>query len=279
MLFVLSGVSQYSGAAIAVLMFSYLPAVSVAWFRIAFSALVLLAWRRPWRHRWSRRELAASGIFGLLLASMNITFYIAISRLPLGTVVAIEFIGPVVVAAFTNHTARELWGALLAGVGVALLAGVELRGGLTESVVIGLVCTLAAAACWAGYILTGRRIAIQRDGINSLAVGMTIGALAFMPAGFGGARAWIHPGWLAALIGIAVLSSVIPYAIEQVVLTKLSPARFAVLLALLPVVAAATGAIVLGQIPGPMELGGVVLVCLAIMLATRQRDSQQPPLG
>ena len=106
------------------------------------SAVVLLAWRRPWRQSWTRRELGAAALFGVVLATMNVVFYIAIDYLPLGTAVAIEFLGPVAVAGVTGRGWRDRVGIALAAVGVVLLAGVQLEGGLTTDVVIGLVAIL-----------------------------------------------------------------------------------------------------------------------------------------
>ena len=97
-LFLASGFTQYAGAALAIGLFAVIPAASVAWWRLAVSAVVLLAWRRPWRQSWTRRELAAAALFGVVLATMNVVFYVAIEYLPLGTAVAIEFLGPVAVA-------------------------------------------------------------------------------------------------------------------------------------------------------------------------------------
>jgi inner membrane transporter RhtA len=133
------------------------------------------------------------------------------------------------------------------------------------------VAIAASAAAWAGYILLGRRIAVKRDGISALAVGMTAGAVLYCPLAFGAIVPVVSdPGRAAAVIGIAVLSSVIPYAIEQVVLRRVTAARFSILLALLPVTAAVTGAVLLSQRPSLLEVLGMVLVCAAIVLSGRR---------
>ncbi len=271
LLFLASGFTQYAGAALAVGLFTVLSAASVAWWRLAVSAVVLLAWRRPWRQDWTRRELAGAALFGVVLATMNVVFYIAIEHLPLGTAVAIEFLGPVAVAAFTGRGWRDRVGIALAGLGVVLLAGVQLEGGVDSGVVIGLVAIAGSAAAWAGYILLGRRIALERDGISALAVGMTAGALLYCPLAFGAVAPVLgDPVRLVAVIGIAVLSSVIPYAIEQVVLRRVTAARFSILLALLPVTAAVIGAVLLSQRPSVVDVVGMVLVCAAIVLSGRR---------
>ncbi len=271
LLFLASGLTQYCGAAIAVGLFAVLAAPAVAWWRILVSAVVLVAWRRPWRQSWSRRDLLAAAVFGLVLATMNVTFYIAIDHLPLGTAVAIEFLGPVVVAGVTGRGWRDRVGIAIAAGGVVLLAGVQIETGLNSGVVVGLLAILGAAAAWAAYILLGRRLAVRRDGISALAVGMTAGALAFLPVGAGTIGTVLTDWRLAlAVCGVAVLSSVIPYVIEQVVLRRVTAARFAILLAMLPVTAAVIGAVVLGQLPTFAELVGIILVCVAIVLSAQR---------
>jgi inner membrane transporter RhtA len=278
-LFLGSGFTQYCGAALAIGLFAVIPAASVAWWRLAVSAVVLLAWRRPWRQPWTRRELGAAALFGVVLATMNVVFYVAIAYLPLGTAVAIEFLGPVVVAGVTGRGWRDRLGIGLAAVGVVALAGVQLEGGLTHDVVIGLVAILGSAAAWAGYILLGRRIAVKRDGIGALAVGMTAGAVVYSPLAIGAVAPVVtDAGRAAAVVGIAVLSSVIPYAIEQVVLRRVSAARFAILLALLPVTALIVGAVFLAQLPSPLEVAGMVLVCAAIVLSGQRPVGPDSPL-
>jgi len=282
-LFLASGCTQYYGAALAVGLFAVLPAASVAWWRLAVSASILIAWRRPWRQPWTARELGASAVFGIVLASMNVAFYLAIAHLPLGTAVAIEFLGPVAVAAATGHGWRDRVSIALALAGVVLLAGVQLEGGLTADVVMGLVAIFASAAAWAGYIVLGRRIAVRRDGISSLAVGMSAGALLYSPLAIGAVGPVVtDPSLALSILGIAVLSSVIPYVIEQIVLRRVSAARFAILLSLLPVTAAVVGAVFLAQRPSVLEVLGMALVCVAIVLSADRSGAidgpEAPPL-
>jgi inner membrane transporter RhtA len=288
-LFLVSGLAQYGGAALAVALFAVIASPTVAWLRIAVAAVVLIAWRRPWRARWTRADLLAAVAFGVVLAAMNVSFYVAIDVLPLGTAVAIEFLGPVAVAAVTGRTWRERLGIVVAGAGVVALAGVELTTGGADAV-RGLVAIGVAAACWAGYILLGRRVAqgartgrgapdgpgadaaAGPSGIDSLAVGMTAGALVGAPFLAGPAAPVLHDaGMAAAVVGIAVLSSVVPYGIEQVVLRRVTAATFAVLLAMLPATAAVVGAVALRQWPHGWEVVGLACVSLAIVLTATRR--------
>jgi len=272
LLFVVSGLTQYLGAALAVGIFGTIAASSVAWLRIAVAAGVLVLWRRPWRSRWSGRDLRTAVVFGVVLGVMNVAFYIAIDHLPLGTAVSIEFLGPVAVAAVTGRGWRDRVGIAIAAVGVVLLAGVSLEAG--PDAAIGLVAIGVAAACWAAYILLGRRVArAATGGITGLSVAMAAGAVVLAPFLAGGAAPVLHDPRLAALVvGIAVCSSVIPYALEQVVLRRVRAATFAVLLAMLPATAAVVGAVVLHQVPHGLEVVGLLLVSGAIVLTGLDRD-------
>lgn len=278
-LFVFSGLAQYLGAALAVGLFADLAAPAVAWLRVLVAALVLVVWRRPWRMPWTRRDVLGVVLFGLALGGMNVSFYIAIDHLPLGTAVAIEFIGPVAVAAVTGVTWRERAGVGLAAVGVALLAGVTLTLGGSEAR-LGLVAIVVAAAFWAAYIIIGRRIALRGDGVTRLSVAMTVAALVLAPA-LAAPAAPVLGSWrlVAAVVGVGVLSSVLPYVVEQIVLRRVSAASFAVLLAMLPATAAAVGALALRQLPHVLDVAGLVLVSAAIVLTTRRRqtDVEPPP--
>jgi inner membrane transporter RhtA len=279
LLFVLSGLTQYAGAALAVGLFASIAAPTVAWLRILVAAVVLVLWRRPWRTRWTRSDLRTVALFGVVLAAMNVTFYIAIDHLPLGTAVAIEFAGPVAVAAVTGRGWRERVAIGVAAVGVVLLAGVSLESGGDSR--IGLLAALLAAAFWAAYILLGRRVATAHSGgVTGLALAMTVGALVFAPFLADGAAPVLgDPALAAAVVGVGVLSSVIPYAIEQVVLRRVRPATFAVLLALLPATAAVVGLVVLDQVPHALDVVGLVLVSGAIALTARSSDAaeESPP--
>lgn len=263
-LFVTGAVSQYTGSALAVLLFASVDAAGVAWLRVAAAAGVLCAWRRPWRAAWTRRRLALVAAFGGVLAVMNLCFYLAIARLPLGTAVAIEFIGPVAVAALGSRTRRDGVALALAGAGVALLADVRIAGSP-----LGVALALAAGALWAGYIVLGHRVAgeLSLRPHDGLAAGMAAGALLLAPAlAWRAGPAFADPGLLAACLGVGVLASVVPYALEQVAMRRLSRARFALLLALLPATAAVVGGIVLGQVPRPAEAVGIALVVAATAL-------------
>ncbi len=271
-LFVTGAVTQYVGSGLAVLLFAVVPVPGVTWLRVVAGAAVLLAWRRPWQASWTRGTLILAAAFGCVLAAMNLTFYEAIDRLPLGTTVAIEFCGPVAVAALGSRGRRDAAALALAAAGVALLADVHIAGSP-----LGVALALVAGGCWAGYVVLGHRVSTARGlrAQDGLAFGMACGALALTPVGLldGAAQAVAVPWRLAAGLGVGVLSSAVPYALEQVAMRRLPRARFALLLALLPATAAVVGAVVLGQVPALLELVGIGLVCGAAGL----RSHQGPP--
>jgi inner membrane transporter RhtA len=263
-LFILGAISQYVGAALAVLLFASVPAAGVAWLRVVAAAAVLVAWRRPWQTRWTAARLRLTAAFGIALALMNLTFYLAIDRLPLGTAVAIEFVGPIAVAALGSRTRRDAFALLLAVAGVLALADVHLTGSPG-----GFALAVAAGVLWAGYIVLGHRVAAdpQLRAQDGLALAMAIGALALAPFLVSSAvPALVDPLLLAACLAVGVASSVVPYGLEQVAMRRLPRARFALLLALLPATATIVGALVLGQVPGLVESAGITLVVIAASL-------------
>ncbi|MGW6422062.1 EamA family transporter [Nocardia sp. NPDC055053] len=279
MVFIVAATSQYVGAALGVFLFDTTEPSTVAWLRAAAAGVALLAWRRPWRTRWTRRGIAVAAGFGVVTLSMNIVFYEAIARIPLGTAVAIEFLGPVAVATLGSRRARDFVAVALVAVGVVLLAGVQL-----DVEPVGVAFALASAILWAAYILVGKRVADSGDGQDSLAVGMAAAAVLLAPlvlipqlavdaAVFADPRTWLLG------LGVGVLSSAVPYALDQVVLTAVGRARFALLLALLPATATVVGALALSQRLTIQELTGIALVMLALTvsaLPTRQ-PAPEPP--
>ena len=283
--FIVGAVSQYLGAAIGVFLFETIEPATVAWLRAAAAAAVLVCWRRPWRVRWTRHSLLVTAGFGLVTVCMNVAFYESISRIPLGTAVAIEFAGPVAVAALGSRRMRDGLAVLLVAAGVVLLAGTQTRGQSDVSADVqwvGVALALIAAVMWAGYILLGKRVADTGDGVDSLAVGMALGAAVLAPilvttqslrdaSVFADPRTWLLGA------GIGVLSSAIPYALDQRVLATIGRARFALLLALLPATAAVVGAAVLAQHPSVGEIGGIALVMLALVISARAAPAAQGP--
>ena len=265
-LFAFSGISQYTGAVIAVSLFDDVSPGTVAWLRVIGATIVLMAftWRR--QRGWTRREVYAAMLFGTATALMNVTFYFAIERIDLGKSVVIEFIGPIAVAAAFTRTRRNTVALVLAVVGVVVLSGVEID---TEP--LGLLFVFMASAMWAAYIIIGRHVAGFDRGSAGLALGMAFGAVVLVPFGAPGIGAVVgHPGWLLAALSVGVLSNVVGYGIDQHVLRRVPVRRFALLLALLPVTAMFVGFIALDQTPTWVDLLGAALVITGVAIQERE---------
>ncbi|CAN5156532.1 EamA family transporter [soil metagenome] len=267
--FMVGAVSQYMGAAVGVVLFETTEPATVAWLRAAAAAAILICWRRPWHRRWTRRGVLTAAAFGVVTVGMNFAFFESIARIPLGTAVAIEFAGPIAVATLGSRRVRDILAVILVAAGVLLLAGVQ-----TPAERAGVGFALVAAALWAGYILLGKLVADSGTGLDSLAVGLAVAAVVSAPllvttqlttdaSVFADPRTWL----LGAAVG--VLSSAIPYALDQRVLTDIGRARFALLLALLPATAAVVGALMLAQRPGLAETAGIALVVVALLVSAR----------
>ena len=267
--FLVSAVFHYLGPALAVLLFGQIAPLGVAWLRIASAAVVFALWRRParlWR-RWRASPPQARCLtvaFGVILAAMNACFYLAIARVPLATVGAMEFLGPVVLAALGVRTGRNAAALGLAVGGVALLSEVQIAGQA-----LGLAFSLANCILFALYIVLGHRIAAEGGGtgIDRLATAMLIAAVAITPAGItAAAAAFTRPLVLGAGCGVGICSSVIPYVTDQLAMARLSRAAFALLMSLLPASATVIGIVVLHQMPRLPEIVGIALVAAGVAL-------------
>jgi inner membrane transporter RhtA len=264
--FVTSAVFHYLGPAFAVLLFVRVDVLGVAWLRIVAAALIFAAWRRPWRTlaTLDTRGRHLLWTWGAVLAAMNACFYIAIDRLPLGTVAAIEFLPVIALAAMGARTARNAAALLLAVAGVYLLTDVQLVG---EP--IGIAFAFANAGLFSAYIVLAHRASRYEGmgGIDGLGAAMLIAALAITPlGGWQAAPAFADPIVLLAGIGVGVSSSVIPYVTDQLAMRELARPAYALMVSLLPATATAIGVLVLAQVPSPTELAGVALVIAAIAI-------------
>lgn len=260
-----SGIIQYLGASIAVTLFAFAAVGAVAWGRVAVGAVALMAWRRP-EIQW--RALGRPALYGLALVTMNVLFYQAIARIPLGTAVALEFIGPVLLAAVTGRGWRILAGIVMAASGVFMISwvGVDMS---EPGVGAGVVFALAAGAAWALYMWMGSKVAKAGTGSDSLALGMAIGALAYLPLaipGFGVILTDVK--LLGMMIAVGLASSVVPYVFEVTILAKVPASTFALLNALYPATSLFVGMVLLRQFPTIGEVGGLVLISVAVLLVT-----------
>jgi inner membrane transporter RhtA len=264
--FLVSAVFHYLGPACAVLLFAAIAPLGVAWLRIAGAAIVFALWRRPWGYfgGLAAAERRRVVMLGIVLAAMNAAFYLAIDRLPLGTVGAIEFLGPIGLAASGMRTRRNFAALGLAVAGVYLLTELRIAGEPVGYVLAFINCGLFVLC-----VVLGHRIASAGGmaGVDRLGAAMLVAMVAALPIGIGDALpAFTDPLLLAAAFGVGIASSVIPYVCDQLAMARLDRASFALLLALLPGTASAVGIIVLRQVPSPAEIAGILLVIAGIAL-------------
>jgi inner membrane transporter RhtA len=276
--FLVSAVFHYLGPSFAVLLFARVQVLGVAWLRIVSAAAIFAAWRRPWRtyaalDRSGRRLLIA---WGAVLAVMNCCFYLAIDRLPLGTVAAIEFLPVIALAAVGARTARNAAALLLAVVGVYLVTDVRLTGQP-----IGVAFAFANAALFALYIVLAHRVAVREalSGIDGLAAAMVIAAMAVTPlAGWAAVPALSDPVALLAGVGVGISSSVVPYVTDQLAMARLARSTYALMVSLLPATATAIGIVVLAQVPSWAEVGGVGLVIAGVAIHSDPGPARRRPV-
>jgi inner membrane transporter RhtA len=285
--FLTSAVFHYLGPSFAVLLFAHVAVLGVAWLRIAAAAVVFALWRRPWRllRNLTAPQLRILLALGAVLAAMNSLFYLAIDRLPLATVGAIEFLGTVVLAAAGARTRRNVLALALVIGGVIALTAVRLAGDA-----LGFIFAFANCVGFMLYVTLGHKIAnISADGtraapgsmsgIDQLGAAMLVAAVVAIPAGLPAAiPAFTHPRWLLWGIGVGVCSSVIPYVTDQLAMARLPRATFALMLALLPAAAAVIGFVILGQVPTREDLLGIGLVIAGVALHQNPvRRGPRPP--
>ncbi len=251
-----------------------LGADGVAWLRLAWAAVILVAFTRPWRSRFTRSGLLTCVTLGVVTAGMTLLFMAAAVRIPLGTASALEFLGPLSVAVIRGRTAGRWW-AVVAAVGV--LALTEPWHGGTD--LAGVLMALGAAACWAGYILLTQKAGDEVSGLQALAVSMPVAAVAATVVV--GPAVFAHLDWQLLLVGagLALLMPVIPFSLELLALRRLKASVFGTLMSLEPAIAAAVGFVVLGQAPGLIALLGVALVVAAGVGVTLQPGRTRQPVA
>ena len=253
--------SVQGGAALAKGLFPLLGPTGTVGLRIGISALILLAAFRPRLHRLSAVEWRTVIAFGLVLGVMNLVFYSALARIPLGLAVTVEFVGPLGVAVFGSRKLVDVTWVVLAAAGIALITPWSANSGVDP---VGVAMALAAGACWAAYIVLGGRLSRLLPGGAAVSIGMLVGALAVVPyAAASGGFAHLTPAGFAAGVGVALLSSAIPYTLEIGALKVLPARTFGILMSLEPAVAALVGLVFLAEVLSPTQWLAVALVIAA----------------
>jgi inner membrane transporter RhtA len=284
--FLTSAVFHYLGPSLAVLLFAHVAVLGVAWLRITSAAVVFALWRRPWRilRTADRSQRLVFLALGVVLAAMNSLFYLAVDRLPLSTVGAIEFLGTVILAATGARTRRNVLALVLAVGGVFVLTALRL-----SSQPLGFIFAFANCIGFMLYVILGHRIAntgadgggsaaSPMSGIDQLGLSMLIAAVVATPFGIvPAALSFTHPVWLLWGIGVGLCSSVIPYVTDQLAMARLPRATFALMLALLPAAATVSGLIVLGQVPTLRDIAGIGLVIVGVAIHHDPRHQEAAP--
>ena len=264
-----AAVSLQTGSALATTLFPAIGATGVLALRMGVAALALLVLGRAWRYLPRGRAVGLVIAFGAVLGAMNMLFYLALERIPLGVTVALELLGPLAVAVIGSRSSRDVLWAAVAVAGVGVLVGPtavrSLAGGSGEHLdPVGVLLALAAGAAWAGYILLGHRVAGALPGTAGLAWAMVAASVVLLPLGAATAgSALLEPANLLPGIAVGVLSGALPYGIELMTMLRVGPRAFGVMMSLEPAVAVLAGLAVAGQVPSALALAGIALVVLA----------------
>lgn len=252
------------GIAASVGLFDEIGPEGAACLRLAFAGLILLAVVRPRPAAFSRESFAAAVALGVVTAAVTMCFMAAVDRIPMGTASALEFLGPLGVAILRGRGSTKVW-PLLAGIGVLLLTE-PWRGALDP---VGVAFALAAALCWALYIVLTQRVGDEVAGLQGLAISMPVAGLVSVAVAGPSLAGDLTPAILLAGVGLAILLPVIPFALEMLALRRLTATAFGTLMSLEPALALLIGLVVLGQAPGLLPVVGIGFVVVAGIGAER----------
>ncbi|WP_409564239.1 EamA family transporter [Methylobacterium sp. J-068] len=254
-------VSLSVGTSFAKHLFGTVGAEGTTALRVGLAALILVVLWRPWRLGLSRRDRGALLLYGAVLGAMNLLFYLSLRTIPLGLAIAIEFSGPLTLALAASRKIVDFVWIGCAVLGLALLLPVSgLSSGLDP---VGVACALAAALCWALYIVCGQRVGHLHGG-RAVALGMSVAAVVVLPFGIASAgAALLDPAILAFGLGVAALSSALPYSLEMVALKRLPKQSFGVLLSLEPAIGSLAGLAILGERLSPTEWFAIACIVVA----------------
>ena len=269
-------VAFQGGAALATTLFPAFGPFGTVLLRVGLAAALLGAAWRPWRIRLDRRATLAVLRYGVVLGVMNTLFYVALSRLALGTAVGIEFAGPLGLALARSRRRADLFWIALVVLGLLLLVR-RADGEMQRPDPLGIACALGAAVCWAGYILAGSALGRRLPAGPGTAFGMAVATVVVLPLGVGRLGPLVaHPALLLPALGVATLSSAVPYVLELAAMRRISARVFGLLMSLDPGIAALSGLVFLGEALSPwrwLGLGCVVAASLGTVLERKNRAS------
>lgn len=279
MLLVLGSMSSLQfGAAIATHLFPLVGAAGASALRLGLSAVILLGFGRPEVRSWSGSQRRSVVLLGLTMAAMNTAFYEAVSRIPLGAAITVEFLGPLTLAAALSRRLREVMWVVLALCGVVLLGLAQ--GDTVDGLdLVGVAAAAVAGIFWAGYILAGSRVAVDGPAKVGLAGACTVAAILVVPVGVAaGGTALDEPKVLGLGLAMAVLASVVPYSLELRALQRMAKRTFSILVALEPAIGALVGFSFLHQSLPAAALAGIALVIVAGIGATATAPEPEEPV-
>jgi inner membrane transporter RhtA len=239
------------GSSFAKTLFPVAGAEGTTAIRLVFAAVLLLAFWRPWRRPLARRDAFTIALYGVVLGAMNLLFYLAIARIPLGIAIAIEFTGPLVLAIAASRRARDFVWIGFAVLGLGLLLPLQTQAVRLDPV--GVSYALGAGVCWALYIITGKRAGNLHGG-QATSLGLLVATLVVLPVGFGQATSALRdPALWAVCLAVGILSSALPYSLEMVALKRLPKETFGILLSMEPAVGAFAAWAILGETLTPLQ--------------------------
>lgn len=266
------------GASFAKQLFPVIGATGTTAYRVGFSALLLLALWRPWRHPLTLADLKAVALYGAVMGLMNLCFYMSLRTIPLGLAIAIEFTGPLALALLHSRKPIHFVWIGLAVLGLLLLLPLKAGAGSLDPV--GVAFAGAAAVMWALYIVLGKRTGHLHAG-RTVALGMSTAALIVVPIGLVSAGAELfHPHWLLMGMVVAVLSSAIPYSLEMIALKGIPKRSFGVMLSAEPAVGALAGLALLGERLAPLQwlaIGCIIAASAGTILTTESQVEEPLP--
>ncbi|WEJ23511.1 threonine/homoserine exporter RhtA [Pseudomonas sp. SD17-1] len=268
--------SIQSGASLAKSMFPLVGAQGTTTLRLIFASLIMLVLLRPWRARFTSSTLKSVIIYGLALGGMNFLFYMSLRSVPLGIAVALEFTGPLAVALYASRRAMDFVWIGLAVVGLLLLIPIGQTGAAID--LVGAGYALGAGVCWALYILYGQKAGAEH-GIQTAALGVMVAALFVAPIGIVHAgSALLNPALLPVAIGVAILSTALPYSLEMVALTRLPARTFGTLMSIEPAFGALSGLLFLNEVLSMAQWLAIAAIIAASVGATLSMRRESPPL-
>ena len=277
-LLIIAMISIQSGASLAKSLFPVVGAQGTTALRLIFASLILLLVLRPWRARLTARSLRTVMLYGISLGSMNMLFYMSLQTVPLGIAVALEFTGPLAVALWASRKLIDFLWVALAVIGLLLL--IPIGESSTSIDLVGAGYALGAGACWAAYIVFGQKAGAD-NGIQTAALGVTIAALFIAPIGVVHAgAALLDVSLIPAALGVAVLSTALPYSLEMVALTRMSARTFGTLASLEPVFAALSGLIFLHEdlsLTQWLAIGAIIVASIGATLGSTPTKPQLVP--